>query len=369
VHIEELVTAFRKAGHQVLIGGPSFYAQANFRGESKLLSVMRRWLPRALLEVAELMYNIPAFLRLRTGYRRFEPELIYERYSLYYVAGLLLKKCNHIPYYLEVNSPLAAERARFGGLALDRFALFLERLVWRSADRIFVVTEVLKQLVVATGVMSEKVTVIPNGVDRDTLEHESYRPSHGDTVTLGFIGFIRDWHGLDIVLDALATNRDSGPVRFVIVGDGPARPALERQVAKLGIAELVRFVGIQQRQSIQTLIREFDIALQPKAVAYASPLKIFEYMACGRAIVAPDQPNIREILTHGETAILFDPDEPGALWRAIRLLAADPKLRERLGRAARYAVDRYDYTWQGNAAKITMAVETDFAATVTAKRP
>jgi glycosyltransferase involved in cell wall biosynthesis len=99
--------------------------------------------------------------------------------------------------------------------------------------------------------------------------------------------------------------------------------------------------------------------LQPRAVRYASPLKLFEYMACGRAIVAPNQPNIREILTSGENAILFDPEESGALWRAIRHLAADPQLRERLGCAARRTLDERDYTWQGNASKVIDAVATD----------
>ena len=58
-------------------------------------------------------------------------------------------------------------------------------------------------------------------------------------------------------------------------------------------------------------------------VDYASPLKIFDYMAAGRAIVAPDQENIREILRDGETALLFDPSRPEAMWQAIARLARD----------------------------------------------
>ena len=84
-------------------------------------------------------------------------------------------------------------------------------------------------------------------------------------------------------------------------------------------------------------------------------------MAGGRAIVAPAQPNIREILSDGETAILFDPEDPAALWRAIRRLAADPQLRERLGYAARLALEAGDYTWQANAARVTSAVASDLA--------
>jgi glycosyltransferase involved in cell wall biosynthesis len=84
-------------------------------------------------------------------------------------------------------------------------------------------------------------------------------------------------------------------------------------------------------------------------------------MACGRAIIAPDQANIREILTDGENAVLFNPKEPGALWRAIRHLASDPQLREHLGLAARRTLDERDYSWEGNASKVIDVVAADFA--------
>jgi glycosyltransferase involved in cell wall biosynthesis len=78
-------------------------------------------------------------------------------------------------------------------------------------------------------------------------------------------------------------------------------------------------------------------------------------MAAGRAIVAPDQPNIREILTDGRTALLFDPGEEGALWRAITRLVEDPALRRRLGEAARAEITLRDYTWRGNARRVVQA--------------
>jgi glycosyltransferase involved in cell wall biosynthesis len=154
-----------------------------------------------------------------------------------------------------------------------------------------------------------------------------------------------------------------GPdLRLVVVGDGPARPALERQAAALGLADRVTFTGLQPREAIPALVAGFDIALQPLVVSYASPLKIFEYMAAGRAIVAPDQPNIREVLRNGETAVLFDPAEAGAMWRAIRRLAGDAGLRRRLGEAARAEIAQRDYTWRGNAARVVAWARDDAKA-------
>jgi glycosyltransferase involved in cell wall biosynthesis len=286
---------------------------------------------------------------------------MYERYALYYLVGALLKRWHHVPLYLEVNSPLAEERARFGGLALFKVARRLERFVWHSADRIFVVSEVLAEMVVASGIPSKRITVIPNGIDRSVFPRSPYRPQPEGPVTIGFIGFMRDWHGLDTVIASLAAEPADPPIRLIIAGDGPARAALESQAAALGVRSLVQFVGVQPRCAVPGLIQQFDIALQPRAVAYASPLKLFEYMAGGRAIVAPDQPNIREILKDGETALLFDPNQPGTLWSAIRRLAGDPALREKIGTAARCELDQRDFTWQGNAARITGAVAADVA--------
>jgi hypothetical protein len=117
VHIEELVTAFRQAGQEVLVIGPKFYEKAHFGGESSLVAMVRRILPSALAEVAEILYNLPAYLRLRRAYRSITPDFVYERYNLYYLAGMLLKRRYGLLLCLEVNSPLAEERALRGSQA------------------------------------------------------------------------------------------------------------------------------------------------------------------------------------------------------------------------------------------------------------
>jgi len=148
---------------------------------------------------------------------------------------------------------------------------------------------------------------------------------------------------------SLAAYRASPPLALHVVGDGPARTGLEALAKELGVASRVRFSGLTHREAIPGMIGAFDIALQPASVAYASPLKVFEYMAAGRAIIAPDQPNLREILEHERTALLFDPRDPDAMWQAVERLATDEALRRRLGQAARAEVLSRDLTWSGNA--------------------
>jgi glycosyltransferase involved in cell wall biosynthesis len=350
VHVEELVAAFRALGHEVVVVGPGFYEQSgNLGDESRTVAVLRRLLPGALAEIAELAYNIPAYRRLARACAALRPDLIYERYNLYYLAGTWLARRHGIRLFLEVNAPLAEERARHGGLHLRPLARAAERFVWRGADCVLAVTDVLAGRIAAAGVARARIRVVPNGVVAERFAGPPDAPR--DAPVLGFVGFVRDWHGLDAVLTGMAEHPDPACV-FTIVGDGPARPGLAAQAQRLGIADRVRFTGVVPHDAIPHTVAGFDIALQPRVVDYASPLKIFDYMAAGRAIVAPDQPNIREVLAHGRTALLFDPDRPGALWDAVARLLADDDLRGRLGEAARAELHRRDFTWRGNAARI-----------------
>jgi glycosyltransferase involved in cell wall biosynthesis len=355
VHLDALVAALRAEGHEVRVVGPSAYDQAELGGESRLVALIRRALPRFAVELLELAYSLPAILKLDRAAREFGPDALYERYNLFYFAGAFVARRRKLPFLVEVNAPLAEERARFGGLALKGLARWSERFVWRHADWVLPVTAVLGGHVAAAGVPEDRIVVIPNGIDlKDFPEALAARQSGPEAteLVLGFVGFVRDWHGLDAVVRGIAAWDGPTRLRLRVVGEGPARPGLERLAAALGIADRVEFTGLAKREAIPGLVAGFDIALQPAVVPYASPLKVFEYMAAGRAIVAPDQPNIREVLEHGRTAILFDVKQSDGLWQAIRRLATDPELRARLGQAARAEVIGRERTWAGNARRV-----------------
>jgi glycosyltransferase involved in cell wall biosynthesis len=362
VHLEDLVAAFRAAGHEVLVVGPSFYAATGFGAETNWVARLRAVLPGAIGELAELAYNIPAWWRLRQAAARFQPDFIYERYNLFYLAGMVLARERRIPYLVEVNSPLAEERIAHGGLKLGGLARWAERTVWRAADRVFAVTAVLGARITAVGVDPARLVITPNGINLDRFAARAPvidapatdAPAAARRAVLGFIGFVRPWHGIEPVIEALAASTER--FDFIIAGEGPARPTLEAMVAAFGLGAHVTFAGLVPRDAVPGFLAVIDIALQPRAVDYASPLKLFEYMAAGCAIVAPDQPNLREILTDGETALLFEPENWSALWSCIARLASDPALRARLGAAARAEIIARDYTWAGNAARVIAAL-------------
>jgi len=354
VHVEELVRALERRGHAVRVLAPPLYEDRPFGAEGGIVDRLKRGLPAAIYELLELAYGLLAGLRLAAAARRVRPDLLYERYSLHTPAGLLAKALGRVPLLLEVNAPLAEERARFDGLALPWLARAVERAIWRRADRVLVVSEVLAGRVRTAGVLADRIVVTPNGVDLARLdaappEAEARRALGLEgRLVLGFVGFVKAWHGLAAVLDWLARSPRPEAV-LVVAGDGPARPDLERRAADLGLGERVRFLGIVPRERIAAVIRSFDIALQPAVVDYAAPLKLVEYMALGRAILAPDSANIRQILRHGESAWLVPPE---GLHAGLDRLAADPPLRARLGAAARATVEARGLTWEANARRV-----------------
>jgi len=110
------------------------------------------------------------------------------------------------------------------------------------------------------------------------------------------------------------------------------------------------------RELLPELTSCIDIALQPNVTVYASPLKLFEYMAAARAIVAPASPNIREILEDGVDGVLFTPGSTEAMAQAIERLAGDAALREKLGQAAARKIAARNLTWRGNAERVISVI-------------
>lgn len=157
--------------------------------------------------------------------------------------------------------------------------------------------------------------------------------------------------GLDRVIDLLA--KEEGVQRhLLLVGDGPARESLEQHAEKLGISDRVTITGVVERNQVADYVAAFDVALQPDVVEYASPLKLFEYLALGRAIVAPDTANIREVLVHEANALLFDADNLAAFPEAVERFCHDDTLRQRLGEKARETISERGFTWDNNAQRV-----------------
>jgi glycosyltransferase involved in cell wall biosynthesis len=383
VHIRSLQRAFRELGHEVtevgLVqqGGEQVVEEPSEKAEEEQESGSSwGWithLPKFMLELAEFGYSGLARRRILTTGRSFKPDFIYERYAFGNAGGLLAAKRLGVPFILEVNSPLVDELDKTRGLSLKRAARRIELAVFRGATKVCVVTQVLGDILIGMGVDPDRILVTPNGVHPNQFEYDKLggraacrvrarrdlglpaEPPAAELV-LGFVGYFRDWHRLDLVIDLLALPGLEA-LRLVIIGEGPAGEALAAQATKLGVQDRVHFPGPRGHDQIPELLTAFDVALMPAINAYASALKLHEYMAASLPVIAPDQPNLHEVVGDGESALLVPSGDAAALEIAVRSLATDPELRAKLGANAARQIDKLGLTWRANGERVVQCAQ------------
>lgn len=357
VHVEELTNAFIEQGHDLKFVAPSLNENSDFGHDGGFVTKLKKLLPRSLYELLELSYSLWIFIKLVKAIKQFNPEFIYERYNLYQPAGIWASRLFNIPLILEVNAPLVYERKTYSGLSLVRFAKWIENYTWKNATHTLPVTDVLADHLRKAGVKEENISVIHNGVNQPFIDQMLAKPinSNKKEIVIGFTGFIHPWHGMDKAIEAIAKHKTL-PLKLICVGNGNILPDLKAQAESLGISDKVEFAGLVTRDKVLNYVEQFDIALQPDVTDYASPLKMFEYMAVGSIIIAPDCPNIREILSD-DTALFFEKGNQASfitqLVNAIENINELAELRE----AVKRSVIEKQFVWQENAKRIVRLVK------------
>lgn len=380
IHVRQVVAALREAGDEVLLlargrggasgttGGPSGALPGLWLSTEP--SSAPRW--RAVTPDQD---GLSRDLAALSGMRRFgraaapvlrahAPDLLYERLSLFGAAGLGLARRQGLPLLLEVNAPLVEEQARWRGLHLRPVAARVEDEVLRGADRVLVVSQTLADWARTRGVPAGRIVVLPNGVDprpfaADPAAVAAQRRELGlaPGPVLGFVGGLRPWHGVAGLLEAAARLRDQGRAfQLLIVGDGPLRAELVALSQSLGLVELVRFTGAVPHEAVPPLLALMDVAVAPYAAGgdggfYFSPLKVFEYMAAARPVVAADIGQLRAIVNPGHTGLLYRAGDAAALAETIGRLLDDPLQARRMGRQALETVWA-EHTWASRAQTI-----------------
>lgn len=352
VHVEELTNALLEQGHQLKFVAPSLNEQSEFGHDGGFVSQLKKALPKAVYELLELTYSLWIFAKLIVAIKQFKPDFIYERYNLYQPAGVWASKLFNIPLLLEINAPLVNERSKYSGLALQKFAKWIENYTWRNATHTLPVTNVLAEHLRSAGVKEQHITVIHNGVRQQFIEQMLNKPitANKSEIVIGFTGFIHPWHGMDKAIQAIAQHKQLS-LKLICVGDGKILPELKLLASELGIANKIEFTGLITRDKVLDYVQQFDIALQPDVTDYASPLKMFEYMAVGSIIIAPDCPNIREILST-QTALLFTKGDQPAFIQQLNYAIEHIDELASMRNAVKHSVSDKQFIWQENAKRV-----------------
>ena len=373
VHIRGIVHGLRNLGHAVDVVSPpgvSIEEKAapatESHGAAKPVSAKKKkaspWsllsrnAPEALFESVEVAYNAYAWPALESRILTRRYGLLYERYALFSLAGVLTAHRHRMPIILEVNDSAVVNRIR--PLKLQAAARRVERFVWNRADAIVTITHYFRDLILEAGVAPERVHVIPNAVDDRAFgtlpDGSALRRKLGleGKVTIGYVGAINFWRRLDLLVGAFAQLAGKYPdAHLVLIGDGPDKQGVAEQADKLGLTGRVTFTGKVAHAQIPEHLAALDVAVIPHSNTYGSPMKLFEYMAAGKLVVAPWLPPIVSVIGEDDGGVLFPPLDQGGLERALDGLLGDAARRARLGARAREKV-LADYVWKRHAQTI-----------------
>jgi glycosyltransferase involved in cell wall biosynthesis len=364
IHIQSLQDAWGELGHEVheVSLGRMQSGKAHAANGHQKHSEGRGTLGSLIYEGLSLGYNVYGLRNLQKAIKEHQPALIYERYCLNLTAGALAAHKHGIPFVLEVNSPLVDEMSQESGLIGRSVAQRCERLVLDKATRVVVVTDVLRQHYVRQGFDINKFQVIHNGIDPKLFHAEvdaravRERYDLGGRCVIGFVGWARQWHRLDLLVEAYAQLPQRERFAVLICGDGPAIPSLREQARQLGVADAVHFSGGLAHDEIPVHIAAMDIAVLPSIPVYASPMKLFEYMAMGKAVLVPDQPNLHEVIVAGQNGMFIPKDDPHGFAHAVTELAMNPALQQQLSHGAIATIQTGKYFWTENANRVLQAV-------------
>ena len=228
----------------------------------------------------------------------------------------------------------------------------IEYRVYNKADAIVSISESIKNYLFHMGISNRSIYTIPDGVRKEWFGvNRSTTSSY-----ICYTGSLYPWKGVDILISAMKYLPDE---KLLIVGAGSRLEELENLARTEGVSGRVKFVGAVSHTSIPEYLSQAKLAVLPNIPdgpsQFSSPLKLFEYMACGIPIVASDLPIFHEILTEGENVIFFEPGSPEALAISLKKLIDDPKLAARIAFNAREGTR--NYTYEKRAKRIFEVVE------------
>lgn len=272
---------------------------------------------------------------------------VYERLSLFGLAGLAHARSLQVPFVVEVNAPLWREAAAYRQLSLPQAARGICLDVLHGADRVLAVSQPLADELVAEGVPPDRVEVLGNGADvaRFRAAAPAAKPATlRSRPTLLFVGSLKPWHGIGFLVRAFSALRAQRPCGLWIVGDGPERHLVE--MAQRAFPGDIVLEGAVDHERIPSLLQAAEVVVAPytsEAPPYFSPLKIVEALAAGRPLLTSRVPCVLDALRGHDPLGLFDANDVSDFVAAAeRLLAAGPAA----GAAgiARPLVDGLDWT-------------------------
>jgi glycosyltransferase involved in cell wall biosynthesis len=232
------------------------------------------------------------------------------------------------------------------------------------SDAVICPSRVTRDYIASLGLDPKRVTVIPNGVSPSDFSPSPLPDRTGRAPTLLYIGTLADWQGLDVLIKALPKILEKREVKLQIVGRGRSRQRklLAKYIRKLGIESSVQILPAVPHHEVPALIASADVCVAPlglndrNVTQGACPIKVLEYMAAARPLLASNMPIVRELVREDVDALLFSPNDPDDLARQALALLDDFDLSNRLAASASERA-LTQFTWHESQKKLGKVYE------------
>lgn len=370
-HIREVVHAFEAHGHEVvrlICGGEKNVAQGTIQFKrSRIKQFIPSYVWQSLKDYQLKRTDNHNRKWLEGQIIKDKPDLIYERSYYLMRSGYETAQKFKIPYFCEINAPYPEEKLQMEGNSFFRKESYrVESEQITIADSVFTVSTAMRDYLISqSGGNGDKIHVTPNAVNKETVVVSEHRIDQlrnqfdirANDKVIGFVGSIFPYHGVDLLLEAFNQLMEKGfqDCKLLIVGDGEILPALKDYAERNIEKGKAIFTGNVPHKEVYNYISLMDIAVMARSNWYGSPVKIFEYGAMNKTIIAPDVIPVQDVMVHGRHGMLIK-DSTDELLKAIEYLIAHPEEAKSMANTFHHKVMN-EHTWYQTASRILSEVK------------
>lgn len=367
----ELMKALRECGHDVKVLWRREQQNFNDGNHSphKPPPPIKQFLAKFLHEPNQVFTNIKFYFEEKDILKQEKPDLLISRLEAYTISSVYLADKMKIPVIVEADGPVAYEKMNYQDQFWTHQKLvdYFEVTALKNSLLNFTVSNQLKQYFIEKGVPGDSIHVIPNGADPDRFRPDvpcddvKQQYQLRNNIVIGFIGSFHYWHGVENLIQIIReTIQNHQNVKFLMVGDGgPLKNSLEKFIKENNLTNRVHLTGLVKHQDIPKYIAAMDIVLAPYPklkFGYYSPVKLYEYLSSGKAVVSSRMGQICEVIRDGENGFLCEPDDVAQMSQKISELIENPDSIKGVGARARKDVLN-NYTWKRRGKQLSALCE------------
>ena len=327
---------------------------------------LKRFLPQkitgALRDIYEIYFDWKLSQITEPQILKIKPDIILQKHSRYGQIGVRMSCKYHIPVFLDDITPVW-EGEKFNDRSLKLTARYIRKKVFSQATGLIAVSPAMEAQLRSENIHNDRIILVPNGVDCDLFDPdvamEEVRQKYGlsNKIVVGYVGIFADYHRIDLLIRAACCVAQSIPsIHFLLVGNYRDEK-LKDMARAYEMENRITFTGPVPHAQVPAYINAMDFCVVPAALSYMSPMKIYEYMAMRKPVIAPTRNSISEAMVFpNKNGLLFEAGDENSLADAITTLASNLEMVKELGAEARRFVQN-NFTWYHQTQNLLKAFE------------